>query len=38
VSLAAALFRRDQIQGEAVIAIASGGNVDPDVFARALEA
>ncbi|EYD78117.1 Threonine dehydratase, catabolic [Rubellimicrobium mesophilum DSM 19309] len=38
VSLAAALFRRDQIDGEAVIAVASGGNVDPSVFARALEA
>ncbi|HVG46612.1 MAG TPA: threonine/serine dehydratase [Rubellimicrobium sp.] len=37
VSLAAALFRRDQIEGEAVIAVASGGNVDPGVFARALE-
>jgi threonine dehydratase len=36
VSLAAALFRRDQIEGEAVIALASGGNVDADVFARAL--
>jgi threonine dehydratase len=37
VSLAAALFRQDQIEGEAVIAVASGGNVDPGVFARALE-
>jgi threonine dehydratase len=37
VSLAAALFRRDQIEGEAVIAVASGGNVDPGVFAQALE-
>ena len=36
VSLAAALFRRDQIESEAVIALASGGNVDADVFARAL--
>jgi threonine dehydratase len=36
VSLAAALFRRDQIKSEAVIALASGGNVDADVFARAL--
>lgn len=36
VALAAALFRRDQIEGEAVIAVASGGNVDADVFARAL--
>ena len=38
VSLAAALFQRDHIEGEAVIAVASGGNVDPGVFARALEA
>jgi threonine dehydratase len=38
VSLAAALFRGDQIEGEAVIAVASGGNVDPGVFVRALEA
>jgi len=36
VALAAALFRRDQIAGDAVIAVASGGNVDADVFARAL--
>lgn len=35
-SLAAALFRADQIQGEAVIVVASGGNVDPEIFARAL--
>lgn len=38
VSLAAALFRRDQIGGTAVIAVASGGNVDRELFARALEA
>ena len=38
VSLAAALFRRDKIEGDAVIAVASGGNVDAGVFARALEA
>jgi threonine dehydratase len=38
VSLAAALFRRQQIKGEAVIAVASGGNVDPAVFAQALKA
>ena len=36
VSLAAALFRREEIAGEAVIAVASGGNVDPATFARAL--
>ncbi|MEX0316517.1 MAG: threonine/serine dehydratase [Ruegeria sp.] len=37
VALASALFRRDEIEGDAVIAVASGGNVDPDVFRTALE-
>lgn len=37
VALAAALFHPDEIDGDAVIAIASGGNVDPSVFALALE-
>jgi len=37
VSLAAALFRKDEIAGDAVIVVASGGNVDPQVFAKALE-
>jgi threonine dehydratase len=36
VALAAALFRPDQIAGEAVIATASGGNVDAALLARAL--
>lgn len=36
VALAGALFRRDQITGDAVIAVATGGNVDADVFARCL--
>lgn len=36
VALAAALYRRDQIEGEDVIAVASGGNVDAPVFAQAL--
>lgn len=36
VALAAALFRPDQIAGDAVIAVASGGNVDAPLFARAL--
>ncbi|MFN3823080.1 MAG: threonine/serine dehydratase [Pseudorhodobacter sp.] len=36
VALAAALFRPDRIEGDAVIALASGGNVDAPVFARAL--
>lgn len=37
VALAAALFRKDEIAGEAVIAVASGGNVDPAVFRQALD-
>ncbi len=37
VSLASALFRKDQIDGNAVIVVASGGNVDPQIFERALE-
>lgn len=36
VALAAALFRRDQIAGDDVIVVASGGNVDAAVFAEAL--
>ncbi|MCB2128921.1 MAG: threonine/serine dehydratase [Rhodobacteraceae bacterium] len=36
VALAAALFSRDATGGDAVIAVASGGNVDREVFARAL--
>ncbi len=36
VALAAALYRRDQIKGDAVICTVSGGNVDPAMFARAL--
>lgn len=36
VSFAAALFRKDQIESEAVIAVATGGNVDADVFTDAL--
>jgi threonine dehydratase len=36
VSLAAALFHGDRIEGEAVIAVASGGNVDPAMFQTAL--
>ncbi len=37
VSLASALFRKDRIEGDDVIVVASGGNVDPGVFTRALE-
>ena len=36
VALAAALFRRDQLHGDAVIVVATGGNVDADVFAQCL--
>ena len=36
VALAAAIFHGDQIAGDCVIAVASGGNVDPAVFLRAL--
>ncbi|MEM6905413.1 MAG: pyridoxal-phosphate dependent enzyme, partial [Pseudomonadota bacterium] len=37
VALAAALFRGAEIEGDTVIAVVTGGNVDPAMFARALE-
>jgi threonine dehydratase len=37
VALAAALFRPDEMAGDAVIAVASGGNVDTDVFRMAID-
>ncbi len=37
ISLAAALFHGDQIAADTVIVVATGGNVDPCVFAQALE-
>jgi len=37
VALAAALYRKDDIKGDAVICTVSGGNVDPAMFRRALE-
>lgn len=37
VALAAALFRRDRIEGDAVICTISGGNVDAPIFIRALQ-
>lgn len=37
VALAAALFRGDQLTADTVIVTVSGGNVDPAVFARALD-
>lgn len=36
-ALAAALFHPDAFEGDAVLAVATGGNVDPAVFAKALE-
>lgn len=37
VALAAALFHKDKIEGDAVIAVCTGGNVDAEMFATALE-
>jgi threonine dehydratase len=36
VALAAALFRKNEIEGDAVIVVATGGNIDPAMFAKAL--
>ncbi|MFY9204941.1 MAG: threonine/serine dehydratase [Yoonia sp.] len=36
-ALAAALFYPDQFEGDAIIAVTTGGNVDPTTFIRALE-
>jgi len=36
VALATALFRSEEISGDTVIVVASGGNVDHNIFARAL--
>lgn len=36
-ALAAALFHGDELEGDDVIAVATGGNVDTDIFARALD-
>ncbi len=36
IALAAALYHGDQVAGDAVIAVASGGNVDADMFQTAL--
>lgn len=38
VALAAALFHPNEIKGDTVIAVVSGGNVDPGIFASALAA
>lgn len=37
VALASALWRRDEIDGDAVIVVASGGNVDPALFQNVLQ-
>lgn len=37
VALAAALYRPDEIEGDAVIVVASGGNVDASLFAQILQ-
>lgn len=37
VALAAALFRKDEIEGDDVIVTISGGNVDPALFAKCLD-
>lgn len=37
VALAAALFHGDQLRGDTVIAVATGGNVDAALFAQALD-
>ena len=37
VALAAALFHRDSIASDSVIVVASGGNVQADIFTRALQ-
>lgn len=36
VALAAALLRKDEIKGDAVVVTISGGNTDPEMFNRAL--
>ena len=36
IALAAALFHNAQVEGDDIIAVASGGNVDPEVFQDAL--
>ena len=37
VALAAALFRRDAVEGDAVIVVASGGNVDVALHRKAMD-
>jgi threonine dehydratase len=37
VALAAALFHSKKCENETIIAVVSGGNIDPDIFKKALE-
>ncbi|WP_223428586.1 threonine ammonia-lyase [Tateyamaria pelophila] len=37
VALAAAICRQDQIEGEDVVVMISGGNVDPDLYSQCLD-
>lgn len=37
VALAAALFHGDALESDTIVAVTSGGNVDADIFAMALE-
>jgi threonine dehydratase len=37
VALAAALFHSKKCDNETLIAVVSGGNIDPDIFKKALE-
>ena len=37
VALAAALFHSDELEGDAVVAVISGGNADSAIFHKALE-
>jgi threonine dehydratase len=37
VALAAALFHGEALESDTIVAVTSGGNVDADIFAMALE-
>ena len=36
VALAAALYHSEMLDSETIVVVASGGNVDPEIFSRAL--
>ena len=36
VALASALYKTDQIEGDTVIVVITGGNVDPKIFSKSL--